>query len=130
MIPAWGSPVLLQEALKNLLDNAVRYQEAGGKVDIVVVATPAPGFTIEDSGPGIPEGEMSAVFQRFRRGDRSDGGSTDGSGLGLAIVHEIASGHYGSVTLSRGAGGRGLLIRFELGTEPISLSRRDQSISA
>ena len=130
VIPAWGSPVLLQEALKNLLDNAVRYQEAGGKVDIVVVATPAPGFTIEDSGPGIPEGEMSAVFQRFRRGDRSDGGSTDGSGLGLAIVHEIASGHYGSVTLSRGAGGRGLLIRFELGTEPISLSRRDQSISA
>jgi signal transduction histidine kinase len=125
-IAAWGNPILVREAAQNLLDNAIRYQhplaavgtkavpgdeESAGRVDIVVFATPTPGFSIEDNGPGIAEDEMPSAFQRFRRGDQ---GGIEGSGLGLAIVQEIAASHKGRVSLRRGAGGRGLHVRFEL----------------
>lgn len=115
-----GNPMLVQEALKNLLDNAIRYQKAsaGGRVDITVFAKPTPGFTISDNGPGIPAQELSAAFQRFRRGDRGGASAAGtGTGLGLAIVHEIATSHHGRVTLEAGPDGQGLMVRFELGAD-------------
>jgi len=124
-VAAWGNPVLVREAVQNLLDNAIRYQRpvdkgaernsAAGHVDIAVFATPTPGFSIEDNGPGIADAEIPSAFLRFRRGDQ---GGIEGSGLGLAIVQEIAASHHGRVSLRRGAGGRGLHVRFELAARP------------
>jgi two-component system sensor histidine kinase TctE len=67
-----------------------------------------------DNGPGIPENERDAVFERFHRGSRTQ--TVEGTGLGLSIVREIARVHRGSVMLSDAAGG-GLIVTVTL---PIS----------
>jgi two-component system sensor histidine kinase TctE len=89
-------PELLSEALGNLLDNAIRYTPAGGRVLIELTASP-PQVLISDSGPGIPPEERDLVFERFTRGRGALG---EGSGLGLAIVREIAALHGVTVALN------------------------------
>jgi two-component system sensor histidine kinase TctE len=89
-------PDLMAEALGNLLDNAIRYTPAGGRVLIKVMDNP-PRVQVADSGPGIPEDERQAAFEPFVRG-RSTAG--EGSGLGLAIVRDIAALHGAAVSLS------------------------------
>jgi two-component system, OmpR family, sensor histidine kinase TctE len=113
-VPAKGNPLLVQEALNNLLDNAIRYHRTGGTVEISVFSSPSPGFSITDDGPGIPARDLQFAFQRFRRGDAI---AIDGSGLGLAIVKEIATSHRGSVSLENRTDGRGLRARFEFGAD-------------
>lgn len=83
------------EALSNLIDNAIRYTPAGGRVTVEVTAEPA-AVRVADSGPGIPDDERALVFQRFVRGRRATG---EGSGLGLAIVRDIADLHGVPVTV-------------------------------
>ena len=106
-----GNPLLLREALNNLLDNAVKYHPGNGRITLVVSAAPQPSLVVEDDGPGIPAGQRALVLQRFNRGDRSGG---EGSGLGLSIVKEIATLHGGSLHLEDGPGGRGLSVRLRL----------------
>ena len=90
-----GHPVLLRELLNNLLDNALRYTPSGGSVTVRVIADGRPvQLEVEDTGPGIPDGERELVFERFYR---VLGTGVDGSGLGLAIVREIAEQHGCSV---------------------------------
>lgn len=101
-----GRADLVSEALGNLVDNALRYTPAGGRVVIAVQASP-PALTVSDSGPGIAAAERESMFERFVRGRDAAG---DGSGLGLAIVREIASLHGASVTLQDSPLG-GLLVR-------------------
>ena len=87
--PAWvtADPVLLREAIGNLVDNALRYTPAGSHVTARVSADPRTvAIEIEDDGPGIAEGDRPFVFERFFR---ALGTGADGSGLGLAIVREI-----------------------------------------
>lgn len=95
-----GNTLMLSELLKNLIDNALRYTPRQGTVT-VRVATDQYGhyasLEVEDTGPGIPEGERLLVFERFYR---ILGSEADGSGLGLAIVREIAQQHEAEVTLS------------------------------
>ncbi|MFN8475749.1 MAG: HAMP domain-containing sensor histidine kinase [Anaerolineae bacterium] len=106
--PLWlptvnGDPVRLEQVLNNLLDNAFKYTESGGHVDLI--AGPSPGglsFTITDSGPGIPPEDLNRVFERFYRGNRAR--SDGGSGLGLAIVREIVEAHGGRVGVSSEVG--------------------------
>jgi len=89
--PVWidGDPLLLDELLGNLIDNAVRYGTGKGRITLTVGANP-PSLTVEDDGPGIPRDERERVFEAFYR---SPGSSAGGSGLGLAIVREIAHAH-------------------------------------
>ena len=87
---------LLAEALSNLIDNAIRYTPAGGRVVVEVDADPA-AVRVVDSGSGIPDDERALVFQRFVRGRLATG---DGSGLGLAIVRDIADLHGAHVSLA------------------------------
>lgn len=91
-----GNPLLLREALVNLIDNAMRY---AGRGSIVTVRTRREGeqvvIEVEDNGPGIPTADHARVFERFVRGS-NDG---TGCGLGLAIVREIILQHGGSVSL-------------------------------
>jgi two-component system, OmpR family, sensor histidine kinase TctE len=86
-VVATVQPELMAEALANLLDNAIRYTPAGGRVRVEVLPDPV-RLRISDSGLGIAEDERRAVFERFVRGRRATG---DGSGLGLAIVRDIAA---------------------------------------
>jgi two-component system sensor histidine kinase QseC len=80
---------LLRLMISNLVDNAVKYTPADGRVEIAVVeAGDAWLLTISDTGPGIPADQRQAVFQRFYRVDSPQ---EEGSGLGLAIVADVAS---------------------------------------
>ncbi len=104
-----GDPFLLKEMLNNLLDNAIRYTQPGGRVT-ARVASGARGVAlcVEDNGPGIPEAERGQVFERFHR---VLGTGAEGCGLGLAIVREIAQSHGADVALEGGASGAGTLVR-------------------
>jgi two-component system, OmpR family, sensor kinase len=104
-----GDPDGLRTLLRNLVDNAVRYSGAGGRVDVAVETDGAGRTTlgISDSGPGIPSAEHARVFDRFYR---RAGTGPPGSGLGLAIVKAIADAHGATLTLGSGADGRGLRV--------------------
>ncbi len=98
-----ADPSLIDDLLSNLLDNALKYTPAGGRVTVSVAAPNHKALiAVEDSGPGIPENERHRVRQRFYRLANSPG---HGSGLGLAIVDEIAR-LYGA-TLSIGTAANG-----------------------
>jgi two-component system OmpR family sensor kinase len=89
--------------LRNLVDNAVRYTPAGGKVDVSVVqAGGEVMFEVADSGPGIPDAELERVLEPFYRLDHS---IASGSGLGLSIVSEIARRTGGRLVLENIDGG-------------------------
>lgn len=97
--------------LSNLVDNAVRYTPAGGRVDVSIAQSaetpPRAVLKVEDDGPGIAPGERERVFDRFYR---RPGTHSAGSGLGLAIVKAIASAHGATVELGEGADGHGLRV--------------------
>jgi two-component system sensor histidine kinase TctE len=93
-----GHPLLLREALTNLIDNAIRY---AGRGKVVTVNAQAKDekiiVTVEDNGPGLAEADRERVFQRFVRATY-DG---NGCGLGLAIAREIVTRHSGTVVLEQ-----------------------------
>jgi two-component system sensor histidine kinase TctE len=98
-----GSPTLLKEMIRNLLDNAVAYTPSSaqqpGVITARVLADPFGRvlvLQVEDTGPGIPESERELVFQPFYR---SIDTNVDGSGLGLPIVQEIVRQHKAEITL-------------------------------
>ena len=92
-----GHAEALRILLRNLLDNAIKYSPAGGKVDLEVVRTgDRLQLVVEDSGPGIPAADRERVLDRFHRGA---GTGVAGSGLGLAIVKAIAELHGASLRL-------------------------------
>jgi len=96
-------PVTLKRAFANLIDNAVKY---GGRTRVAVEDDgSAVTVRIEDDGPGIPEAEMEAVFEPFRRLEASRNRGTGGSGLGLTIARRAVEQHGGSLTLANRAGG-------------------------
>ena len=102
-----GDTLALRELASNLIDNAVRYTQAGGKVTVNVLVNGAVELRVDDNGPGIPEEERERVFERFYR---VLGSGVSGSGLGLAIVREIAQSHQADVTLDDGPGGSGTTV--------------------
>jgi two-component system OmpR family sensor kinase len=98
----------LRTLLANLVDNAVRYTPAGGRVDVSTgVDGGRPWLEVADTGPGIPAAERERVFDRFYR---LPGTAASGSGLGLAIVRAIADRNGATVALGDTAGG-GLTVR-------------------
>jgi two-component system OmpR family sensor kinase len=101
-----GDGGALRILLGTLLDNALRYTPAGGRVDVSVRAKgDAVWLDVRDTGPGIPESERTRVFDRFYRGtDQAE----PGSGLGLAIARRIADRHGAAIGLADGATGSGL----------------------
>ena len=113
-----ASPFMLEELVANLVDNALRYTPAGGRVTVAVAVTDdAAVLRVEDNGPGIPCEERERVFERFYRLHEE---RSDGSGLGLAIVREIALASHAEITLSSPPAGSGLIvtISFPAGKNP------------
>jgi two-component system OmpR family sensor kinase len=103
-----GDPDALRTLLRNLVDNAVRYTKAGGRVDVTVESAAGDArLIVSDDGPGIPPEERKRVFDRFYR---RAGTAPSGSGLGLAIVKAIADAHGATVTLAEGPAGKGLAV--------------------
>ena len=109
-LPIDGVPLLLRELLNNLLDNAIKYTPAGGRVTLRMRAADNVVLEVEDSGIGIPPAERERVFERFYR---VLGTAADGSGLGLPIVKEIAELHRAGIVLQSGEHGLGTLVRLE-----------------
>jgi two-component system, OmpR family, sensor kinase len=93
----------LVQAVVQLAENAARYAPEGPIAIGSIVSGGEARFWIRDHGPGVPEGERAAIFERFRRGAGT--GRTDGAGLGLAIVKAIAEAHKGRVELETGPAG-------------------------
>jgi two-component system phosphate regulon sensor histidine kinase PhoR len=90
-----GSRSELLSAMSNLLNNAIRYTPAGGRIEVKWQALPdgRGEFTVRDSGPGIAPEHISRLTERFYRVDRSRSRETGGTGLGLAIVKHVAQRH-------------------------------------
>jgi signal transduction histidine kinase len=96
--------VRLGQAVNNLLDNALKYTAAGGRVTLAAAA--AGDFavlTVTDNGPGVPANEREAIFRRLYRGDASR--SQRGLGLGLSLVKAIVEAHRGTVEAVDAPGG-------------------------
>jgi two-component system sensor histidine kinase TctE len=106
-----ADPSLLDDLLGNLVDNALKYTQAGGSVTASAGMRNGRAFlAVEDTGSGIPEAERQRVRQRFYRMPNSAG---HGSGLGLAIVDEIAQLYGASMTIGAGTGGRGTRVMLQ-----------------
>lgn len=106
-------------AVRNILDNAVRYTPDGGSISVGVGAEGPFGLvTVADTGEGIPTRDSERVFERFYRVDSARSRTTGGTGLGLAIVKHVAETHRGSVSLESELGvGSTFTIRLPLAQE-------------
>lgn len=91
----------LEQILNNLIDNAVKFNNRGGRVDVSAERGEDGSsiIRISDNGTGIPQSDLARVFERFYRADRSRSREAGGSGLGLAIVKHLALAHGGSVSV-------------------------------
>ena len=110
-VDVFGDRELLAQALTNLLDNAIKYTPAGGRIDIrLSQAGKQVRLSIADNGPGIPPAEREHVLARFTRLDAAR--SEPGNGLGLSLVRAVAEQHDGSLQLADNA--PGLIVLLEL----------------
>ena len=124
-----GDPTLLQELIANLMDNALKYCGAGGRVTLRCRGDGEQAvIEVSDDGPGIPREVREQVFERFYR---HFGATTGGSGLGLSIAREIVRSHGGRISIDDGepnsSGGRGTCVRVRL---PIAQPARAAQVQA
>jgi signal transduction histidine kinase len=119
--PVDGDPSLLRQLIMIVLDNAVKFTDAGGQVHVrVSMHEGAPTFAVEDTGIGIKQEELSRVFQRFFRGETARS-RTDGAGLGLSIASWIAREHGAEISLSSEPGkGTKVIVTFPRVTTVVS----------
>jgi hypothetical protein len=119
-LPAAGDPVLLAQALSNLIDNALKYAPRDGLIEVAVRRRPdgAAQISVTDNGPGINDIEKSKVVERFYRGDASRG--TPGVGLGLSLVQAVAKLHGSTLELSDR--NPGLQAVFTISPDPLPIS--------
>jgi signal transduction histidine kinase len=107
----YGDPVLLAQLVTNLVQNAIRHNRPGGKVQ--VHTSPIQGLTVRNTGPHVAAELLPELFEPFRRGLAARTSPVQGVGLGLSIVRSITDAHSGSITMDPNAGG-GLKVRVSL----------------
>ncbi len=114
-----GDAMLMRRLLGIVLDNAIRYSNAGGGVDVRVLRTTG-GIVLEvlDEGIGIAPAERERLTERFYRGARARAHRSDGSGLGLAIAQWIVIRHSGTLSLTSGPEGVGVLAQVTIPEAP------------
>jgi signal transduction histidine kinase len=98
-VPLLASPQFLERALRNLVQNAVRYTNSRIQITLKTVDDQAI-IHVDDDGPGIPPADRQRIFEPFVQLDAHSNPDLPGYGLGLAIVHRVAKWHGGSVTVS------------------------------
>lgn len=96
----YGVRHVLYEMMYNLVDNAIRYNQEGGYVRVILAKEKNQVcFSVEDNGIGIPKEEQERIFERFYRVDKSHSRKTGGTGLGLSIVKHAAALHHAEIRL-------------------------------
>ncbi|MEO7062970.1 MAG: sensor histidine kinase N-terminal domain-containing protein [Dokdonella sp.] len=111
-----GDPVMLREALVNLIDNALNYAGAIGTVTVSITNEAGTvALAVEDSGAGVDPEWWPRLGERFFR---PPGSAREGSGLGLAIVRRIAERHHAAVIFDRGRDGLGLRVTLRFSASP------------
>ncbi|WP_441259515.1 ATP-binding protein [Bradyrhizobium sp. 521_C7_N1_3] len=113
-VPVRGEPVMLAAMIRNLLDNALRFTPAGGRIDVAIYRDGAMAvLRVEDNGPGVSPDEIGRIFEPFFRGQRPEG---EGVGLGLSIVKRIVDRLGGTIDAANITEGerRGLRIVIKL----------------
>jgi two-component system sensor histidine kinase TctE len=98
-----GDSILLQNAIRNVIDNAMKYSPSESVIYLVVRAAPRPCLEVRDQGPGFLTDEINELTGRFTRGRNASG--TIGSGLGLTIARDVAAAHGGLLKLSNNSSG-------------------------
>jgi signal transduction histidine kinase len=107
-----GSARDLALLVRNLVDNAIRYTRAGGRVEVALGAEDGEVvLSVRDTGFGIPQRDLPRIFERFYRVDRARSRETGGTGLGLSIVRHVVENHGGRISVESELG-RGT--RFEV----------------
>jgi two-component system sensor histidine kinase SenX3 len=116
----------LVSAVHNLLENAVKYSDAGSSVELRVVhEDDQVQLVVRDSGIGIPGRDLERIFERFYRVDRARSRDTGGTGLGLAIVRHVAANHGGEVTVESQEGeGSVFTLRLPAGPRAVTISAK------
>jgi signal transduction histidine kinase len=123
--PVDGDPVLLDRMVRNLVDNAIRYNDPGGWVHVVTGHGDGQAVvTVRNSGDAIPPSEVDRLFEPFQRLASHRAASSRSSGLGLAIVRSIVHAHGGAVTATPNPEG-GLTVTATFPTGKIVPMRRD-----
>jgi signal transduction histidine kinase len=112
--PATGDPNLVESLVANLVDNAVRHNAAGGRVEMATTTTEGRArITVTNTGPVIPPDEVERLFQPFQQLGSQRIGHADGHGLGLAIVRAIGRAHGATLTPhARPEGGLDIQVSF------------------
>lgn len=96
-----GDHTQLLSAASNLVDNAIKYSEAGDTVTVRLYREPGHiVIAVDDEGIGIPQADIDRIFERFYRVDKARGRGTGGTGLGLSIVRHIMANHGGEVNVT------------------------------
>ncbi len=104
----------LAQVVMNLIDNAIKFNKAGGRVKISAETNGKElRLQVEDTGRGIPAEDLPRVFERFYRGDKSHSRQVPGTGLGLAIVKHLVEAHQGTV-IAQSTPGQGSTFQFTL----------------
>ncbi|MEO5509781.1 MAG: HAMP domain-containing sensor histidine kinase [Longimicrobiales bacterium] len=113
-LPVRGDPALLRQLMMILLDNAVKFSPAGGRVNVSVTRSNGNGvLSVLDAGPGIPAGQVEHLFEPFTRGEHVRE-STGGAGLGLSIARWIAELHNATIeVVSPSSGGTDMRVLFQ-----------------
>ena len=102
-ISGWFDKEIINKIMQNLISNALKFTPENGKVQVSLTEEAGPDekpcirIEVSDTGKGIPQEELSRIFERFYRVRSSDTSETEGTGIGLAIVDEFVKLHYGSV---------------------------------
>ena len=120
---------LIHQVVYNLLENAVKFANEGGYVEVSYTVDPKRTYiNIKNSGDGIPKDEISKVFDRFYKTDRSRSMDKTGVGLGLYIVRSIVNLHQGEV-IARSVEGEYCEFSFSVATAPKALTRQPKPVS-
>jgi signal transduction histidine kinase len=129
----FGDPTRLTQAIANVLGNAAKYTDIGGKISLTAVMRQAEvEIRIRDNGIGIRPEMLPYVFELFTQLDRNDGRTQGGLGIGLALVRQLVQMHGGSVSAASEGPGKGaeFVIRLPLASDDAEAEATPESIAA